>query len=383
MTSVPAANTSREHVIDRLRGFALLGVLLVNTPFLMTSVEGITPASMPHWLDRTAAVLTWTLFQAKSYVIFSFLFGYSLTLLLASVERRGLDATRIYRQRLLALLLIGAVHAACFFVGDILVVYAMLGTMLLWLRHRPDGTVLRVAAALFALQVVVFAVLALLPENGAATSLAWVDRSWANDGFFEATVTRLKVWPVALGFVLVLQGPLVGTMFCLGLVAGRRQWLADVDRHREVLLRLRTWGFLVGLPIQLVCGIVGTSQAGTTQPIVDLVSVAVMYLTAPILSAGFVAAIALLPRRGFTRLVETDGRMSLSIYLGESIAMTALAAGWGAQLFGQNTGAAFVIALIVWTMLLLAASLWDRHVGMGPAERVLRRLTYRGTAAGR
>lgn len=81
----------RRHAVDRLRGFALLGVLIVNTPFLITSVAGISEISMPTNWDRTAGFITRALFQAKSDVNFSFIFGYSLTIFL---ERSPAVSTR-------------------------------------------------------------------------------------------------------------------------------------------------------------------------------------------------------------------------------------------------------------------------------------------------
>lgn len=377
MSSNARSSGDRQVVVDRLRGFALLGVLLVNTPYLITSVDGMTDASMPGWFDRVAGFLTWTLFQAKSYVIFSFLFGYSLTILLEKVDGRGLDGGRVYRQRLIALSLFGVAHAVLLFVGDILVLYAVLGSALLWLRKKPDRTLLRLAGALFGVQAVMFGLMALVPAEDLA-SPAWIDRSWAVDGLLGATWTRVQIWPVAFTFVLVLQGLLVAALFCVGLVAGRHRLLADPEAGRPWLLRLRRWGYLVGLPPQVLAGLLGVWPGIDDAPGRQMLALALMYLTAPVLSAAFVATIALLPRRGLAKAVEADGAMSLSIYLGESLAMTTLAAGWGWGLFGLSTGAAFVVAIAVWLGLLLFANIWHRRWGTGPAERLLRRMTYAG-----
>ena len=101
------------------------------------------------------------------------------------------------------------------------------------------------------------------------------------------------------------------------------------------------------------------------------------YIFAPILSAGIVAAIVLLPRRGLTRAVEADGRMSLTIYLAESILMTTLSNGFGLGFYGLNALAATTLAVIVWVVLLGAAHLWLHRFAIGPAESILRAITYR------
>ncbi len=378
--------SERQYVVDRLRGFALLGVLIVNTPFLITSVVGISPASLPTIGDEIAGFVTWTFFQAKSYVVFSFLFGYSLSILLDSLARRGHDATRIYRQRLMALGLFGTIHACLLFVGDILVPYAILGVALIWLRHRPDRSLLRIAAALGVGQILLLSALLLVPVDesagglGAGVSIDVIDQSWASDGILAATVTRAQVWPFALALIVILQGLLVAALFCIGLVAGRRQLLARPDQRLAAWRRVRAWGWGLGLPIQLVAGTLATWPGvfglnfGTGQAI----ALILMYPTAPILSAGYVATIVLLPRRGLSRWVEADGQMSLSVYLAESLVMTTLAAGWGVGLFGLSTGSALAVAVAVWLTLVGGASLWRRRLGQGPAERLLRRLTYAG-----
>lgn len=376
------AAAERQHVVDRLRGFALLGVLLVNTPFLLTSVAGASDASMPTPLDRTAGFLTWALFQAKSYVIFSFLFGYSLTVLLERVSAKGLDGRRVYRQRLLALGLLGAVHAVLLFVGDILVVYALLGTALVWLRRCSDRVLLRVAVVCYAAQPVVLLVLVGLAGDEVVGGVAEIDRSWATDGLLAATWTRIQVWPAALTLILALQGLLVLALFCVGLVAGRNRWLADPEARRPQVVRVRRWGWLLGLPPQLVAGALIVWPGTEETPGRLLAGVVLLYVTAPVLSAAYVATVALLPRSRFVRVTETDGTMSLTIYLGESLLMTTLAAGWGFGLFGLDTAAAMGVAVAVWLALSLFAHVWHRRVGGGgPAERLLRRLTYAGVRA--
>lgn len=369
----------RQHVLDRLRGFALLGVLLVNTPFLMTGIDGMTDRSMPGLVDRAAALVTEVLFQAKSYVVFSFLFGYSLSILLERVAARGRSQTRVYAQRLGALLVIGLAHALLLFVGDILVLYAVLGTSLLVLRRRSDRTLLTVAGLLLALQTVLLVGLLFLPGGGEidGQQSARIDDAWRTGGLIEATWMRIQVWPFAFGLIFLLQGLLVAALFCVGLVCGRRHLLANPEAIRPQLLRIRRWGFAVGLPLQLVAGVIGV-WAGDSET-QQLLSLAIMYPTAPILSAAYIATVALLPRRGFAKLVESDGKMSLTIYLAESLVMTTLAAGWGLGWYGQRTGVAFGIAVAVWLGLLVFAAWWTPRHGVGPAERLLRRMTYAGS----
>ena len=365
----------REYTVDRLRGYALLGIILVNAPFLLTSINGFTDISAPTLGDRIAWFSVAAFFQAKSYVIFSFLFGYSLAIFLRGVERRGQPATRLYLRRLGGLFLFGAAHAILLFSGDILVLYALAGLVMIPLRKRRDRTILLVAAGLFVLQVVILGLIAVGTSaiEADATTRA-IDEAFADGSFLEATLTRLVVWPFALGFVTLLQGFLVASLFCVGLVCGRHRLLEDPSKNRSAWKRVCAIGFVVGLPIQIVAGYLLVRHDGTG---LGQVGLFVNYIFAPILSAGIVAAVVLLPRRGLTRAVEADGRISLTIYLAESILLTTLSNGFGFGFYGMNALAATTLAVIIWVVLLGAAHLWLHRHAIGPAESILRAITYR------
>jgi uncharacterized protein len=107
----------RQEFADELRGFALLGIIFVNAPFLGISAEGFTADSVHAWYDRAAAFAVVAFAQAKFYLLFAFLFGYSMHFI---VKDEGVTSVRRFRRRLLGLGLLGIAHAALLFVGDIL-----------------------------------------------------------------------------------------------------------------------------------------------------------------------------------------------------------------------------------------------------------------------
>ena len=121
--------SQREPAIDVLRGLALLGILLVHTSiFAMPALSpSFSRVMFPAGHDRVADFLVSWLIQGKFYPMFAFLFGWG-AFVMAS---RGGDAfNALYRRRLLALLLVGLLHALLLFEGDILVTYAVLGFFL-------------------------------------------------------------------------------------------------------------------------------------------------------------------------------------------------------------------------------------------------------------
>jgi len=122
MTASGATQAARLEQVDALRGFALLGILAVNIwsfadPYYASSVSNPGYASS---LDHLVRWLVSVFFETKFYLLFSFLFGYSFTLQMTSAERSGERFVPRMLRRQLALLVIGLIHGALLFYGEIL-----------------------------------------------------------------------------------------------------------------------------------------------------------------------------------------------------------------------------------------------------------------------
>ncbi|CAM3823027.1 DUF418 domain-containing protein [Tsukamurella ocularis] len=138
-TITPTGN--RIAPLDALRGFALGGIFVVNVG-LMADPDGFAPGVVRDLVD--------VVFHHKFYVLFSFLFGYSLTLQFRSAERDGASARARTARRLAALAVIGALHAVLLFTGDVLFGYGVIGIALLALSRMRPRSAVRLAAALYA-----------------------------------------------------------------------------------------------------------------------------------------------------------------------------------------------------------------------------------------
>ena len=122
----------RIQTIDAIRGFALFGILIVNI-LTFSSVyyeTGLAPAGATgeSGLAKALAFLVSALFELKFYLLFSFLFGYSVTLQMQSAERAGTGFLPRMFRRQTGLFAIGATHAVFLFHGDTLTTYAILGS---------------------------------------------------------------------------------------------------------------------------------------------------------------------------------------------------------------------------------------------------------------
>ena len=133
----PVSASNRIETIDILRGFALFGVILVNTWAFQNWFLPWQIGYAEVWTGTADHIAMWTIqfFASGRFIrLFSFLFGLGFALQLGRAEQRGVPFFSVYRRRLLVLLLFGLLHGMLRGTGDILHVYAVLGFLLLLFR---------------------------------------------------------------------------------------------------------------------------------------------------------------------------------------------------------------------------------------------------------
>ena len=371
---------------DQIRGLALLGIVLVNAPFMAIGLYGFDQASLEGNINRVVAFLVTMLAQTKFYLLFSFLFGYSTMFIIRDDTR---PRRQVYRRRLIALLILGIAHYVFFFIGDILVTYAVLGFALLFMVRRSNKTVL-VTSIIVWLVATLLGLLAavtawLLPTDDAITAeLDEVGSAYASamssGTFLEAAAARIELVPIVLSNTVLVVG-YVFVAFCLGLLAARYQLLNRLPEFAGFYRRAAIWGLGLGLPIQfaltwMILGpgqTVGGEASTRTQALQVLLA-----LLAPILTLGYIGALATLTlkRPRALSFLSKPGQASLTIYLGESLLLCLIFCGWGLGLFGQLGAAAVTaIAFATWAVLSLGMTWWLRRQTQGPLEIVVSKLT--------
>ena len=376
----------RQEFADELRGFALLGIIFVNAPFLGISAEGFTADSVHAWYDRAAAFAVVAFAQAKFYLLFAFLFGYSMHFI---VKDEGVTSVRRFRRRLLGLGLLGIAHAALLFVGDILFLYAVLGLTLTWMRRLSDRMVLRVAvfAGIAWLLLLTSLPMAVMAEPGGSLSdEEWIvagqafNQAMREGGFIEATAARVSFWPLASSTIFLLNGLGVLGAFALGLVAGRRSLLARPELHRPLWQAGLRWGLSSGLCLGFLSAwlVVGPGAEVGSWGLRETAGIAIGFAGAPLLSWGYVSVLATIHASGMQTLAifRPAGRMSLSGYIGESLILSIVFCAYGLGLFGKlNAGALSALALGTWIVLDLLAKATQSRWASGPLENLLRRFS--------
>lgn len=379
MAVTSSAASAREAMPDRLRGIALLGIVVVNAPYFALSNEGFTTESVASTTNAVTAFMVFMFAQGKFYLLFSFLFGYSAAFILRDNSKPN---RRRFIYRLIALLLIGVAHAVFFFIGDILITYALLGFALLLLSRRSNKALITwsgisAAVGVLLLLLVVAASVFVTEPDPAVLNL---DRALMAGTFLEAAAARMELLPTVVLSVLLVQGPMAFAAFLLGLLASRRRLLADPSTHRQLWKRLMLFGLGIGIPVQVVAAWLQISalRGGDLFTFDGAIGVFIGFTTAPVLTAGYIGLLgwALTKRESFMSWAAPAGRASLSVYIGESVVLSLLFSGYGLGFFDRWGALPVVLAGIAsWLVLSATAHLWLRKFSRGPLEIALMQTT--------
>jgi uncharacterized protein len=388
-------STPRIEVVDALRAFALAGILQVNIQSFLWGAGDplgffIEPTSRT---DSIVYLLVATFVSTKFLSIFAFLFGFGFAVQWRSMRRRhsATAAHALYRRRLRFLLLVGLAHGTLLYYGDILATYALVGFLLLmYAGQRPSALVASARRwwsvyALFVLAgTVVFESLrrvvplatdpARVPEWALERLLVY-----AQGSFSEQIGPRLADYWSVLGSTALLGLPQIMALFLLGAVAGRLGWLAQPQRHPTVW-RAAQWIGVAALPFAAAGAWVNYETMRNSPG--DPGAIGFALQSAGSLVACLYVAIffRLRQRPEMKRIVAwlaPAGRMPLTNYVAQSIAMGLLLSGWGLGLGPMLSRAELaLLAVSIVVAQLLASRYWIAHFGQGPLESLWRRATY-------
>lgn len=363
---------------DLARGVMLALIALANSVvYLYGRPYGVRQHIVEDGLlDRVVSVLDVTLVDGRAYPMFAALFAYGVVQVYRRQQEAGVDdreATGLLRRRSRWLVLFGAVHVVLLFPGDILITYGILGFLVVTWRRASDRKLLVSAALWLIVVAVVQGATSMLPPTGTRSYFF----SFETADPIAALALRPTEWLLTpFGVIGVGSAVLVGTW------AARRGVLTDPAAHRGLLVRTA----VIGLTAAVVGGLpVASAVGGFWEPTSPLtlwgVSAlhAVTGVTGGLGYAALIALVAIRVRRGpVVRLLVAGGQYSLSCYLFQSVVFVALlmpyTLGLGATL---GTAEVAVVALATWLVSLLLAALLRRAGRRGPAEALLRRLTYR------
>ncbi len=401
------AGTGRNRQMDIARGFAVMGILLMNIiVFAMPEAAYFNPDAWggTTLADRLAWALAFILVDGKMRGLFSLLFGASMLLLIERTEMAGGDGRMRHIVRCFWLALIGSAHYLLLWWGDILTLYAFAGLLALPFAGKQPLTLVKLAFLAFALHFLILIGL-MLGVHHVIDAAALPDARPDTVGLAARTLEQIgEPGTQAIAHELGLYRGDFGPM-----VAHKADEYADWVLGSLHYVGLEVWGFILLGMAMLKGGFLSGSwpreQYRATARHCFMIGIPPMAaLAAWAWASGFdavttfgvvfawsfpfripltvgVAALifTLIARREPGALlirVEAAGRMSLSNYLGTSLLMTAIFYGWGLGLFGSLSRAAcYAVVPLVWMAMLLWSRPWIARFRHGPVEWLWRSLT--------
>lgn len=376
----PVSLEERVESIDIMRGFALLGILLINMLAFHSPFSYIDPYT---WFDGPGDQATFAFLdifiQASFYPLFAMLFGYGLGIQFLRAEARNKAFAPMAVKRLAVLLVFGILHAFLIWFGDILITYAIMGFLLIGMMRLQSKWLLRLGLVIYAipqalLLMILFAAVA--ADSSFYTGIQEVQNSIAAYGggtFAEIFRQRFDDWMYGnnpLNYIVLTVTILPFTM--IGAAAAKWRLIERANELKKLWMGLAVGGFALGLLLKLM-------------PYISEPNIAITFLQdifgGPLLAVAYAASIALITRHGsvplLLRPLVKAGRMSLTIYITQSLIATTIFYSYGLGLYGQvNLLTGTLLGLGIFAVQLIFAELWLSKFSQGPLEMIWRKLTY-------
>lgn len=401
--------TDRHLSLDALRGFAVMGILLLNIiSFSMPEAAYINPGAYGGTdpLNITTWFVNFVVFDGKMRGLFSMLFGASMLLIMERAALSGDDPRAVHFNRMAWLFVFGTAHFILLWWGDILIPYAMCGVIaVLFVRKQPLALV-KWAFGLFAISFLVCAMVAgtgyfLQAEATApgASAMQVMEFGDLLDGFGRPGSSEItdalalyqgdyagilnhnlaNYLPSLFNTIFLFLFDTLGMML-LGMAMLKSGFLTG-QWAPETYARTARHCFIVGIPpMMALAAWVIWSDFDT---LVSFSSFLLWSLPFRIpLTVGWAALLLLIITRHRTHPllmhVAAAGRTAFSNYLGTSMVMTTVFYGYGLGLYGQidrMTAMLFVFAM--WALIILWSKPWLDRFYYGPLEWLWRSLARR------
>jgi len=369
----PVGETERFASMDVMRGVAIFGILIVN----IQDFALITSARYAWWMgaggrseiNQTIWEYTFFFFDTKFIAIFTMLFGAGIAVFEEKRVRSGKRYLVSYFNRMLILLLVGAVHTIVIWDGDILYDYAFWGIILFFAPRLPVG-------------VLFLWSMAMLWANGANLSAGWATVPRTTD-YELVELYRGEWWAQVehrweqrdfsfLGMPLAFVFQAVGHM-TMGMA---------LYKSRILTGKWPAWNYLVLVPLFGYFGYTMIDGSGLIERRPDIeMSFDLFYWGSLLLTFAYMSATIFAGKTMMwfwpVRALASAGRMALTNYLFQSAVCTTIFYGWG---FGQYERwdrtqlLALIVTIIVFE--LLFSWLWFRKFQFGPVEWLWRTATY-------
>ncbi len=382
---------SRVLVVDALRGFALVSIMLLHN-IEMFEVHAVHPA-LPTWMVQLDKIIWDTfffLFGGKSYAIFALLFGFTFYIQTSNCEKNGIDFRLRFAWRLFLLLIFGMINTL-FYRGEILVLYALLGFFIIPFSKLSNKTIL-LSAVFLLLHPIFFIKLIIAIQNPTLepSMPIFIPYYMKSDIFLTSnSIIELMKSNITDGRIASLlwyweYGRIEQTLglFLLGFLAGRKGIFYNTNSN------LKFWKNVLIISALLFCPLfllklnseIFSESKNVTAALTSIFTLWSNLAFMLVLVSGFILLFYNNRFQPLLNKISPIGKMSLSNYILQSIVGANIYYGFGLGIY-RYVGSTYclLIGIVLAIGMGIFSHYWMSHNKRGILESLWHKLTWMGT----
>ena len=387
------SSTNRIHSLDLLRGFAVLGILIMNiTSFSQVNIAYMNPmigAGLEGY-NQYFHAFNYIFADTRFMSIFSILFGAGVVLFTNNTEAKGKKVGALHYKRMFWLLLFGFLHAYFIWEGDILVAYAICGCLIYLLRKKTVRVLLIISIILFIvpLSFNLMTYYGMTVEELESTfAFFYPSSEEINTEVQIMQGSFLEQMPIRLENAIEFQTLVfmietfwrTTSLMLLGMILYRKGILS-ANKSISYYSKMILIGFGIGLIISLI-GLNQSYDSGWSGAYVMSIGVNYKLISGVFIAIGYIGFVMWCFKKGvFKKLqnrLQSAGRMAFTNYIGMSVICSLIFNGHGLALYGTfDRLQQFLVVVFIWVLILIVSPLILRKYRYGPLEWLWRKLTY-------
>lgn len=365
--------------IDALRGFSLLGILLMNILTFAYPYQIINPFEFFQHQDGAWFKISSLFIIASFYPIFAFLFGYGLSIMYQNSLDKGLNYYPMITRRLLFLLLLGIIHGVFIFYGDILSTYALLGLIaIIFVRLKPQYTLIALSIGigifvlLYLLPMILLKDVTQIESFVGLQELERVNNILSSADYVSIIGFNLKYFGMNIANA-ILVGPFsILPIMLFGIYAHQINWFNKIKQHKNLYMVIGVVVLILGLAIKMIQIVLEGSV--TSQLMSQMIG-------GPIVALSYIMFFVILCENQTVRKILTPlqsiGKLSLTTYIMQSIICIIIFYGVGLNYYGKlPVLTIYIIGIVIYCVQLIVSYLYLLRFKQGPLEKLWRKVTY-------
>lgn len=365
--------------IDALRGFSLLGILLMNILTFAYPYQIINPFEFFQHQDGAWFKISSLFIIASFYPIFAFLFGYGLSIMYQNSLDKGLNYYPMITRRLLFLLLLGIIHGVFIFYGDILSTYALLGLIaIIFVRLKPQYTLVALSIGigifvlLYLLPMILLKDVTQIESFVGLQELERVNNILSSADYVSIIGFNLKYFGMNIANA-ILVGPFsILPIMLFGIYAHQINWFNKIKQHKNLYMVIGVVVLILGLAIKMIQIVLEGSV--TSQLMSQMIG-------GPIVALSYIMFFVILCEDQTVRKILTPlqsiGKLSLTTYISQSIICIIIFYGVGLNYYGKlPVLTIYIIGIFIYCVQLILSYLYLLKFKQGPLEKLWRKVTY-------